>query len=356
MKLSKKILVALIVLIAVIGLTVGGFFVFRNKDSSVLNNAPIINDADEQVVVTTSANPFSSITSSTVIGSKSDEIGLLIFADETLGFGFKYPDNWKLEKYVDENYDSRVLDNQKAYSLWLFDSEGERVGIIFTEGQYGRGWDGSDPVIRRNIITSLGIVNILDSKDKISYNFANFPNSNNNLRLESSVGSSEIRTILEKIVNSFEHSEIEYTTFRDKKLGFELKFPADYATQTYRSEHLFSEGGPAGDYFAVRLGLNKYHDPYWLSVYIIDIASSTTTAMQYFGVAHAGDRVQVSETQEVKIGPDKEKFIEIKDKTFFRSFITIKNGVYYEIYVHDSGVESVNNLAQEVLNTFRFIN
>jgi len=148
----------------------------------------------------------------------------------------------------------------------------------------------------------------------------------------------------------------EFINFRDDKLGFELKFPVYCATDTYETEHLYSEGGPAGSYFGVRLGLNKYHDPYWLSVFKIDSISAATTAIQYFDIAHAGDRVGVSETHDVEIGPNKEKFIEIKDKTFFRSFITIKNGTYYEIYAHDSGIESVNNLAEEVLDTFRFVN
>ncbi|MFA5127538.1 MAG: hypothetical protein WC457_00865 [Patescibacteria group bacterium] len=183
------ITVALIFTAIIIG--VGCYVKLHQK-----NNGEIIDDSP-------AINTMQGISTSTMTGVQSEKTGWLSLADSFYEFSFLYPKNWSVSKYVDNNYDSRIDAGQKAYTYWLFDENGNKVAIIFNEGQYGHGWPEETDPVRNEFIGDLGRAVAMEGHEHVSYIFSEFPNFENNLRVECTTSSQEVRNSVSEVVKSF---------------------------------------------------------------------------------------------------------------------------------------------------------
>ncbi len=147
----------------------------------------------------------------------------------------------------------------------------------------------------------------------------------------------------------------DWKIYRNEELEFEVKIPREGEVIENKSVRLFSEVGPIGDRIGIKLSDNKYGDPYWINIYRINVNSNISDPLEYFKAVHRGDLVLIKRVQTYYIGPDKFKFLEVQDGGFFKAYITITNNKYFEIDVWDSGLESLNKKAENIVSTFRFI-
>ncbi len=161
-------------------------------------------------------------------------------------------------------------------------------------------------------------------------------------------------------VNNNDISEIDisdWKTYSNEEFGFEIKYPEDWTNEDSKSVILFSENGPIGNRFGFRaVEKNIYGDPFWVSIYHIPNIKNVEE-LEYFDFVHSGDKVYYDNYDIVKIGPAREEFFKVKEKSgSFTAYIKIRNKNYFQISYHNPEIDSLYNETEQIISTFKFIN
>jgi hypothetical protein len=148
----------------------------------------------------------------------------------------------------------------------------------------------------------------------------------------------------------------DWLTYRNEKIGFELKYPKDWTNENRESVVLFSENGPVGNNFGFRATEKSiYGNPFWVSIYYIPNIKNIGE-LEYFDFAHKGDIVLYDGYDIIKIGDAQEEFFKVKEKSgSFVAYIKIKNQNYFEINYVDPKIDSLRDKTEQAISTFKFI-
>lgn len=192
--MNKKILTVIMIAATIVGVVVGGFFIFKTdvEDSEIVDITTITTTIEQE-----KENKVLDINTSSVKIYYSDEDKWNTHKNDDYGFSFKYPDNWTIV-ILHKEMKSEVLENKNKYILQLFDKDSNKIASIYPEG-IGRGVRGfEDRLIHLENI----FVKISEDSDVVDYVFIGYPSDTNWFLVESDQNKN-VRSSLDKLVKSF---------------------------------------------------------------------------------------------------------------------------------------------------------